>query len=181
MKQHTATPIFGLMAEFASAQALLDAAHAAHHAGYKKVEAYSPFPVEGMGEALGHAPSPLPWIVLIGGAIGGIGGFMFQWVSFARFYQLNIGGRPFFSWPSFVPVTFELTVLLAALSCVVGLIVLCGLPMPYHPVFNAARFAGASRDRFFLCIESADPRYDRAETERFLKGMNPSEVIEVEP
>lgn len=180
MKHESPGSMHGLIAEFKSAQELLDAAAAARAAGYRRVEAYSPFPIEGLGEALGHSPSRLPWIVLAGGAIGGFAGFMFQWVSFAHFYTLNIGGRPFFSWPSFVPVTFELTVLFAALSTVLGLFVLCGLPAPYHPVFNHPRFAGVTRDRFFLSIEATDPKFERAGAERFLKGLSPSEVTEVE-
>ena len=180
MKHENPGSMHGLIAEFKSAQELIDAAAAAHAAGYRRVEAYSPFPVEGLGEALGRPPSRLPWIVLTGGAIGGFAGFMFQWMSFEHFYTLNIGGRPYFSWPSFVPVTFELTVLFAALSTVVGLFVLCGLPEPYHPVFNHPRFAGVTRDRFFLTIEAADPRFDRAGTAEFLKGLRPSEVAEVE-
>ncbi len=180
MKHASRETRHGLIAEFGSAQELIDAAAAAHAAGYRRVEAYSPFPIEGLGEALGHPPSRLPWIVLTGGAVGGFAGFMFQWISFEHFYTLNIGGRPYFSWPSFVPVTFELTVLFAALSTVVGLFVLCGLPEPYHPVFNHARFAGVTRDRFFLTIEAADPRFERAGTEQFLRGLRPSEVAEVE-
>ena len=174
------SPIYGLMAEFADPEALLAAARRAYAEGYRRMDAYSPFPVEGLAEAIGFQRNLLPPIVLIGGVLGAAGGFFLQyWISVID-YPLNIGGRPLNSWPSFVPVTFELTILLAALSAVLGLLALNGLPMPYHPVFNVERFELASRNRFFLCIEAADPKFDRNATRRFMEGAGPQGVYDVE-
>lgn len=179
-KAPSAPPIHGLMAEFETPAALLAAARAARAAGYRVMDAYTPFPVEGLADALGHGPSRLPFIVLAGGAIGLIGGYALQHWSLVTAYPMNVGGRPLHSWPAFIPVTFETTVLLAALFTVLGLMALIQLPMPYHPVFNVERFARATRDRYYLCIESADPRFERKATEKFMRGLDPSEVIEVE-
>src|SRR5262249_5419205 len=137
------------------------------------------FPVEGLAEAIGFRRSRLPLIVLIGGLIGCVGGYLLQYYSAVVDYPLNIGGRPTHSWPSFVPVTFELTVLTASLSAVLGMLGLNGLPMPYHPLFNVPRFALASRDRFFLCIEATDPLFDREGTRQFLLSLAPREISEV--
>ena len=172
--------IYGLMAEFSTPEALLEAARHCYAEGYRKMDGYSPFPVDGLSEALGLHRNRLPLIVLIGGVLGCVGGFYLQyWVS-AIDYPLNVGGRPLNSWPAFVPVTFELTILLAALSAVFGMIALNGLPMPYHPVFNVERFQFASRNRFFLCIESADPRFDRDATRSFLQQHNAQGVYDVD-
>ena len=174
------TEIYGLMAEFADPEALLAAARRAYAEGYRRMDAYSPFPVEGLAEAIGFQRNLLPPIVLIGGVLGAAGGFFLQyWISVID-YPLNIGGRPLNSWPSFVPVTFELTILLAALCAVLGLLALNGLPMPYHPVFNVERFELASRNRFFLCIEAQDPKFDRDATRRFMEGASPQGVYDVE-
>jgi hypothetical protein len=174
------TQIYGLMAEFANPEALLAAARRARAEGYRRIDAYSPFPIEGLAEAIGFHKTRLPLIVLIRGIIGCIGGSYLQyWVSVID-YPINVGGRPLNSWPSFIPVTFELTVLVAALSAVLGLLALNGLPMPYHPVFNVERFELASRNRFFLCIEATDPKFDRAATRRYLEGMSPQGVYDVE-
>jgi hypothetical protein len=171
---------YGLMAEFTTPEALLAAARRAYTEGYRRMDAYSPFPVEGLTEAIGYRKNLLPLIVLLGGVIGAAGGFYLQyWISVAD-YPLNIGGRPVNSWPAFIPVTFELTILSAALSAVLGLLALNGLPMPYHPVFNVERFELASRNRFFLCIEARDPIFDREETRRFLEDTGPHGVYEVE-
>jgi hypothetical protein len=173
--------IYGLMAEFTSPEALLEAARRAYGEGYRRMDAYSPFPVEGLAEAIGFRRNLLPLIVLIGGIAGAAGGFYLQyWISVSD-YPLNIGGRPLNSWPAFIPVTFELTILLAALSAVLGLLALNGLPMPYHPVFNVERFELASRNRFFLCIEARDAKFDRETTRRFLDGTKPQGVYDVEP
>jgi hypothetical protein len=173
-------PLYGLMAEFDTAEALREAAQRTYDAGYRRIDAYSPFPVDGLAEAIGFHHTRLPLIVLIGGILGGVGGFLLQyWISVID-YPLIVGGKPYNSWPAFIPVTFETTVLAAALTAVLGMLALNGLPMPYHPVFNVERFALASRDRFFLCIEAADPHFDGANTRRFLEEMAPRAVSEVE-
>src|ERR687896_2271236 len=171
--------LYGLMAEFENPTELVAAAHAARRAGYKRMDAYSPIPIEELHEAIGFHHTKLPLIVLIGGIIGGLAGYGLQYWASAIEYPLNVGGRPFNSWPAFVPITFELTILGAALSAVFGMLALNGLPMPYHPVFNAPRFALASRNRFFLCIESRDPKFDRDATQRFLDRLDPRGVSEV--
>jgi hypothetical protein len=174
-------PPYGLLAEFDSAQALVAAAARARDAGYRRTEAYSPFPVEGLTEALGQHPTRLPLVVLLGGIIGGLGGFVLQWYTSGWSYPFNVGGRPagLGSWPSFIPVTFECTVLGAALSAVFGMLGLNGLPMPYHPLFHVERFALASRDHFFLSIRAIDPKFDLVETRRFLESLGAREVTEV--
>jgi hypothetical protein len=171
--------IYGLMAEFDDPNALVLAATSAHEAGYRRMDAYSPFPIEELHHALGSHASRLPLIVLIGGVVGCIGGFLLQYWTMAVAYPLNVGGRPFNSWPAFIPVTFECTILGAALSAVFGMLALNGLPMPYHPVFNVPRFALASRSRFFLCIEARDKRFDVEGTRQFLESLNPREVSTV--
>jgi len=174
-------PLYGLMAEFESPTALVEATHRAREAGYRQMDAYSPFPIEELTEALGVRPTRLPLLILIGGLIGGFGGFFMQWYLAVIDYPLDIGGRPQNSWPMFIPITFEMTVLFAGLTAVFGMLALNGLPMPYHPVFNVPRFALATRDRFFLCIEATDPLFDREKTKRFLQELHPREVSEVEP
>ena len=171
-------PIYGVMAEFDSAQALVDAANKTHAAGYRKIDAYSPFPVEGLADAVG-APHDVPLVVLIGGIIGGLTGYLMQWWMAAVDYPLNIGGKPPHSWPAFIVITFEMTILFAGISAVLGMLALNGLPMPYHPVFNVPRFSSASKDRFFLIVFSSDEKYNPAETRRFLEGLNPRSVSEV--
>ncbi len=171
--------LYGLMAEFQTPDQVLAAATRARAAGYQKMDAYSPFPVHGLAEALGFR-TRLPLLVLAGGLAGAATGYGMQfWISRIA-YPLNIGGRPFNSWPAFIPVTFEMTVLFASLTAVVGMLLLNGLPRPYHPVFNAPRFALASRNRFFLSIEAEDPQFELGETRRFLESLGPSEVTEVE-
>jgi hypothetical protein len=172
-------PPYGLLAEFESAQALLDAAEKARDAGFRRMDAYSPFPVEGLTDALGQRPTKLPVVVLLGGLLGGLGGYFLQWYTSTTSYPLNIAGRPMNSWPMFIPVTFECTVLGASLAAVFGMLGLNGLPMPYHPLFHIERFALASRDRFFLAIRAIDPKFDLVETRRFLEGVGAREVTEV--
>ena len=174
------TRLYGLMAEFDDAESLLVATREAHHQGYRRMDAYSPFPIEGLAEALDAKRKAVPLIVLLGGLTGCFGGFFLQYYIAAIYFPLNIGGRPLNSWPAFIPVTFELTVLVAALSGVLGLLLLNKMPMPYHPTFNVPRFAFASRDRFFLCIEAADPKFEREATKEFLLHLGPREVNEVE-
>ena len=173
-------PIHGLLAEFSEPNELIAAARATREAGYTRVDAYTPYPIEEVSEALHLKRSGLPLLVLIGGIIGGVAGFGLQYWAATIAYPMNIGGRPFNSWPSFIPITFETTVLLAAFFTVLGMLALNGLPMPYHPVFNVPRFALASRDRFFLCIEATDPKFDREGTRRFLERLVPREVSEVD-
>jgi hypothetical protein len=173
------TLYYGLLAEFDSAAHLVAAARRVRDEGYCKTDAYSPFPVEGLDEALGVRPTRLPWLVFLGGLIGCVGGYFMLWYSSVIDYPLNVGGRPFHSWPAFIPITFELTILTAALFAVLAVLGLNGLPMPYHPLFNVPRFALASRDRFFLCIEAADPRFDLVETRRFLEALGRHAVSEV--
>lgn len=172
-------PIHGLMAEFDSPTLLVLATRRAHEEGYRKMDAYTPFPIEELSDAIGFRHTKLPLIVLIGGLMGCLGGYGLQYWVAAIAYPVNVGGRPYNSWPSFIPVTFETTVLLAAVSAVLGMLALNGLPMPYHPVFNVKSFALASKDKFFLCIEATDPKYDRAATQKFLESLQPREIAEV--
>lgn len=172
--------LHGLMAEFDNSEELLGAARRTYKEGYRKMDAYTPYPIEGLAEAIGFHRSPIAALVLAGGIIGGLGGFCMQyWISVID-YPLNVGGRPLNSWPSFIPVTFELTILCAAFAAVFGMLLLNRLPMLYHPVFNAPRFELATRDHFFLCIEAEDPRFDRQRTRSFLESLSPR-VSEVEP
>ena len=172
--------LYGLMAEFATPQALVDAAEKARAEGYRRMDAYTPFPIEALTEALGHHRSKVPLIVLIGGVLGCLGGYALQYWTSAVAYPMNVGGRPYNSWPAFIPVTFEMTILLGVLFAVVGMLALNGLPMPHHPVFNVERFALASRDRYFLCIEARDRHFDLERTRAFLRSLGPCEVTDVE-
>src|ERR1022692_964964 len=173
------TPMYGMMVEFDSASDLVAAADRTREAGYKKIDAYSPFPVEGLAEAIGFHHDLVPLITLIGGLLGGSGGFLMQyWMSVVS-YPTNIGGKPYNSWPAFIVITFEMTILFAAVSAVLGMLALNGLPLPYHPVFNVPRFALASKDRFFLIVFSSDPKYDPAGTRGFLEGLAPRSISEV--
>ena len=172
--------LYGIMAEFKTPQDLLSAAERARQAGYRRLDAYTPFPIEELSQALGHGPSRVPLLVLIGALLGGAGGYALQYWVAAVAYPMNVGGRPFNSWPAFIPVTFEMTILVAGLFAVLGMLALNGLPMPHHPVFNVPRFALASRDRYFLCIMARDPKFDPAATRAFLSGLGPVEVADVE-
>jgi Protein of unknown function (DUF3341) len=179
MEQHH-SQLYGVMAEFDTAEELLRASEKVRDAGYKHMDAYAPFPVEGLSEALGLKRNLVALITFCGGLAGGLGGFGFEyWVNVIS-YPMNVAGRPLNSWPAFIPVTFELTVLGAALSAVFGMIALNGLPRPHHPVFNVPRFLRASTDKFFICIEARDPKFDLAGTARFLQGLNPQHVTEVQ-
>jgi hypothetical protein len=175
------TALYGLLAEFHDPTALVAATRRTVEAGYRHVDAFTPFPVHGLDEALGFRDRRLPLIVLVGGVLGAATGFGLQtWIHTVA-YPMNYGGKPYFAWPAFIPVTFELMVLFAGLAAVVGLLALNGLPMPYHPVFNAPRFALASRDRFFLLVEARDPKFDRTATRAFLESLGAYEVVELEP
>jgi hypothetical protein len=172
-------PVFGMMAEFDTPTDIVVAARRTSEAGYRKIDAYSPFPIEELGEVIGFHHNGVALVALVGGLCGCLGGFMLQyWVSTIS-YPINIGGRPMNSWPSFIPVTFEMTILFAGLSAVIGMLVLNGLPQPYHPVFNVPRFARASQDKFFLIIFSSDPRYDTIKTRAFLEGLGGKSISEV--
>jgi hypothetical protein len=173
-------PLYGLIAEFESPEALLEAAHGARAAGFRRLDAFTPMPIEGLAEAVGFEKTRLPLAVLIGGICGCIGGFLLQYYPSVVDYPLNIGGKPFNSWPAFVPVTFEMTILAAALTTVFGMLAMNGLPTPYHPVFNVPQFELASRNRFFLCIKARDPQFDLEKTKQFLKDLKAREVYEVE-
>lgn len=170
---------YGLLAEFETPEALRAAAERAYADGYRRLDAYSPFPVHGLAEAIGFRRNALPLLVLLGGFAGAGAGFLLQYFVAVIDYPINVGGRPLNSWPSFIPITFEVTILIAALTAVLGMLLLNGLPQPYHPLFNASRFALATRDRFFLCIEANDPRFDPAATRAFLLGLGAREVTDV--
>ena len=170
---------YGLMAEFDDPSALIEAARQARAAGYRRMDAYTPIPLHGLTEALGNPPTRLPWITFAGGLIGALGGYALQYYLSAIDYPMNVGGRPVHSWPAFIPIVFELTVLGASLASVLGMLALNGLPMPYHPVFNVPEFRLASRNRFFLCIEAADGQFDPERTRAFLAGLHAQSVQEV--
>ena len=177
----TTPTLYGLMAEFEDPTTLVAATQHAYREGYRSMDAYSPFPIEELHQALGSHHTRLPLIVLIGGLCGCLGGYGLQYWAAAIAYPINVGGKPFHSWPNFIPITFECTILAAALAAVFGMLALNGLPMPYHPVFNVPSFAMATNDRFFLCIEATDAKFDRAATKQFLEGLpGVSGVSEVE-
>jgi hypothetical protein len=176
----TKPPLYGLMAEFDNPTDLVEAARSTYDAGYRRINGYSPFPIEELSDAIGFHKSRLPLIVLIGGIVGGLAGYFMMYYMEVIDYPLNVGGRPFHSWPAFIPITFETTVLGAALACIFGMLALNKLPQPYHPVFNAPRFALATRDRFFLVIEADDPKFDHDKVESFLQSLSPKEVVDVE-
>ena len=169
---------YGLMAEFLTHEELLRAAERAYAAGFRRMDGFAPFPVEGLAEALGKK-NRLPLLVLIGGILGGLGAYYMQWYANAVSYVINIGGRPIHSWPAFIPITFELTVLSAACTAFFFSLALNGLPRPYHPVFNVPEFERASQDRFFLCIESRDPIFHPENTRAFLQTLNSVLIAEV--
>jgi hypothetical protein len=167
------------MAEFESPGEILEATRRARQAGYRDMDAYTPYPVEGLADELGLPRTRVPFVVLVAGLTGAVVGFFMQWWTMAVDYPFNVGGRPGNSWPVFIPITFEVMVLVAAFAALLGMLFLNGLPRPHHPVFNVPQFARASQDRFFLCIEATDAHFDRERTRQFLMGLNPTEVMEV--
>jgi len=172
--------LYGLVAEFDDPHEILHAALAARAAGYRRMETYTPFPVHGMPEALEFDDWRLPWLIFIAGITGGFTGLALQTYVSVLEYPWNVGGKPFFSWPQFIPITFELTILFASGACVIGMLGLNGLPRLHHPIFNTPRFDRASQDRFFLCIEERDGMFDRERTAEFLRNLGPQYVSEVE-
>lgn len=173
------TRIYGLMAEFDDVNSAITAAQSAYGAGYRKMDAYAPFPVEELSEAIGFHKNGVALVCLVGGLLGCTGAYFLQWWINTISYPINIGGRPFHSWPSFIIVTFEMTILFSGLSAVFGMLALNGLPMPYHPNFNVPQFDRASKDRFFIVIFSSDSKYDAVRTRQFLEGLSPISVAEV--
>lgn len=171
--------LYALLAEFSDSDALLAATNRAYSAGYRRIDAYSPYPVDGLSEALGMHHTWLSVVVLGGGVLGALTGYGMQYYAMVIDYPLNVGGKPLHSWPAFIPVTFELTILFAGLAALLGMLALNGLPMPYHPVFNVERFSHASRDAFFLGIDARDPQFDLNSTRSFLESLGPVEVSEV--
>ena len=171
--------VYGLLAEFPQPEDLLAATSAAHSAGYRRMDAYTPFPVHGLSEAIGLRQTRLPLVVLVGGIIGAVAGFGLQYWYETSHYPMNVGGRPHNSWPSFIVITFECTILFASLSAVLGMLALNGLPQPYHPLFNVPSFELASRSHFFLCIEARDPKFDFDDTRVFLEGLRPMAIYVV--
>ena len=172
--------IYGLLAEFDTPTQMVDAAREVRDAGYTKTDAFSPFPLHEIDEALGIKKSILPFLVLGGGITGLLTGLGLTYFVHVLEYPIIVGGRPFFSLPSFIPPMYELTILFAAFTAVFGMILLNGLPQPYHPVFNVPRFALATREKFFLLIETKDPKFDYEGTKSFMESLNPQEVFDVE-
>lgn len=175
-----APPLYGVIAEFEGPGDLVHAARKTYEAGYRRINGYSPYPIEELSEAIGFTHTSLPLIVFIGGVVGALAGFFMQYYMEVIDYPLNVGGKPFNSWPAFIPITFECTVLAAAFSAVLGMLILNRLPQPYHPVFNAPNFALATRDRFFLAVEANDPKFDHGKVVELLKSLNAMEVNDVE-
>jgi hypothetical protein len=175
-----APPLYGVMGEFAGPNDLVAAARKVYSLGYRRINGYSPYPIEELSEAIGFTHTRLPLIVFIGGVLGGLGGYFMQYYMEVIDYPLNVGGKPLHSWPAFIPITFECIVLAAAFSAVLGMLVLNRLPQPYHPVFNVPNFAMATRDRFFLAVEANDPKFNHDEVVNLLKSLDALEVNDVE-
>jgi hypothetical protein len=171
--------VYGIIAEYDTPEQVLAAAKAAHTAGYQRMDAYTPHPVEGLDDALGMQPTRLGFVVLAMGLVGMVTGYFMQWYSMNIFYPLNIGGRPLHDWPTYVVITFEITVLLSAFTAGLFMLARNGLPRPYHPVFNTPGFERATRDGYYLCIESEDPKFDLGRVRSFLQGTTPVSVHEV--
>jgi hypothetical protein len=171
--------VYGLLAEFDSPSEILTAARRAYAEGYRKMDAYTPFPVHDLADAVGMKRNAVPLVTLLGGILGGGTAYLLQWWINTIAYPINVAGRPLHSWPAFIVVTFEMTVLFAGLAAFIGSLALNGLPMPHHPIFNSEEFAASTRDKFFLCIEATDPRFDLVDTEQFLHTLNARAITEV--
>jgi len=180
MERVVESPVYGLVAEFSDTESILSAANRAREAGYTKMDAYSPFPVHGLAEAIGFNDIHVPWIIFISGVLGAVLGFSMEIYCLAVDYPLNVGGRPLISWPSFIPVGYETTILCASFGAFLGMLAMNGLPRPHHSIFNTPRFELASVDKFFLCIEADDPMFDIERTEQFLETLGPDAVSIVE-
>lgn len=172
--------VYGIAAQFGTVEEIMTASERVRDAGYKRIDAYTPFPVEGLDDALGFEPTRLGWVVLAAGIAGGLGGFLLQWWSNTTYFPLNIGGKPLNSWPNFIVIMYELTILFSAFTAGLFMLARNGLPRPYHSIFNTPNFENASRDKFFLCIESRDPQFDVLTTRAFLESLSPERVSEVE-
>ncbi|HVW00597.1 MAG TPA: DUF3341 domain-containing protein [Planctomycetaceae bacterium] len=181
MAEHETPRLYGLMAKFAEPDAVLQAARRAYAEGYRKMDAYTPMPVEDLAEALGHPYTRIPYLTFIGGLIGAVGALFMMVDACVWDYPINVGGRPLNSWPAYIPITFELTVLGAAFFSLFGMLFVNGLPMPYHPVFNVEDFRRENHERFYLCIESHDPKFELTQTREFLVSLGALAVYEVEP
>lgn len=173
-------PIYGLLAEFDSPEEILKATHQTHAAGYRKIDTFTPIPVEGLAEAVGFDWTALPIVVFLGGLFGGLAGFGMCWYANVISFPLNIGGKPYNSWPMWIPITFEMTILGAAICATFGMIAMNGHPQPYNPLFNVERFTRASTDRFFLCVQAQDQQFDLIRTRQFLEGLHAQGVFEID-
>ncbi|MBI1296206.1 DUF3341 domain-containing protein [bacterium] len=179
MSENRETSMYGLVAEFHDEHDLVEAARQVKAAGYDKVRAYSSYPIHGLADILGHSAKPLRWLIFAAIIVGASGGFLLQYTTAMYGYQLNVGGRPINSWPAFIPVSFEVAILLAAVTAVFGMLLWNGLPLPYHPIFNTPGFELASGERFYLCIEVTDERFNLQRTKTFLQNLGPTVVNEV--
>jgi len=172
--------LYGVVAQFGTVEDVLHAAERVRAAGYTRTDAYTPFPIEGLDEALGMQPTRLGWVVLGAGLLGGLGGFFMQWWANTQYYPLVIGGKPFNSWPNWIVIMYECTILAAAFTAGLFMIFRNGMPRAYHPIFNTPGFENATRDKFYVCIRSDDPRFDLRQTTAFLASLGPERVVEVE-
>lgn len=180
MAESNAPKVYGILAEFLRPEDVVAAAERAYAAGYRNLDAYSPLPVDGLAEALGFKRNGIAPVVLVGGILGGLFAYWMQWYTATIDYPIMVAGKPYHSWPSFIPITFELTILGASFAAVLGMLWLNGLPRPHHPVFNAPEFALASRSRFFLSFQAIDPKFDLTTTREFVEGLNPKSITLVE-
>lgn len=172
--------LYGVVAEFGTVEEIMSAAERVKEAGYTRTDAYTPFPVEGLDDALGMRPTNLGWVVLVMGILGGLGGFFMQWWANTTYYPLNIGGKPLNSWPNWIVIMYEITILVSAFTAGLYMIFRNGMPRPYHSIFNTPGFENASRDKFFLCVEARDPKFELDETRALLESLSPERVSEVE-